>query len=345
MRISVNLLIFLFSFGILLGPAYNTYLNYDYKKNPDCETYMSIANGEFKDQSLIRRYRIVVPFAAKVVSMPFETFYTKLWKHRDGEEWPLRMGFFLVNITIMSFVGLMIYHCCKSYAISDTGSLLALIAILVGGRFGNLFAAIPITDSLYLLLLCSVIYALKTSNALVLSLCIIAGPLVKESFIFVAPLIFFLSSMSKIKQLILFTLGGLLVFSIRYWIDEHTGVELGASIASDGKHIYKIGYTIKRLASVRGLGELCTVLGLFSLFIVIGLTKGKEAIRSWTSHLDKIIWWFIPIILIHTFLSGEAARMLYAGSAAWAIIIGLIWDHHPVMTQCKSFVRNHTQWQ
>ncbi|MDB5271673.1 MAG: hypothetical protein JWO58_40 [Chitinophagaceae bacterium] len=332
-----NLLIYFFSFALLLGPAYNTYLDYNYSNNPDCNTYMSIANGEFKDQSLIRRYRILVPFTAKVVAYPFERIYTKLWPHRATSEWPLRMGFLMVNMALMSFVGLAIFHCCKAYDISDTGSLLALIAVLVGGRWGNLFAAIPITDSLYLLVLCGVIYALKKNNYIALSLCILIGPLSKESFIFVAPFIFFLSSLSKFKQLALFAIAGSIAWTIRYVIDAQAGSSMGESLASDTGHFSYIGDSILRLASVRGLGELATVLGLFSFVLLAGFTGGKAAINSWTQHLDKIIWWFIPVILIHVLLSGEAARMIYAGAAAWGIMIGLIWDHHPLLVKVKGF--------
>lgn len=331
MRSHKNLLIYFFCFALLLGPAYNTYLDYDVKNSSDCKTYLSIANGEFKEQSLVRRYRIIVPFMAKGVALPFEQVYTKLWPHRGNAEWPLRMAFLLVNLSIMALVGLTVFHCCKAYDISNTGSLLAVMAVLVGGRWGNLFAAIPITDSLYLLLLSVVLYALKTNNHLLIALCILMGPIVKESFLFVAPLIFFLSSLSKIKQLALFALSGLIVFLIRYWIDQQAGSSMTASIASDSEHFYNIGITIKRLWSIRGLGELCTVFGLFTLILLAGLTQGKKAIASWINHTDRIIWWFIPVMLIHALLSTEAARMIYLGAAAWAVMMGLIWDHHPLM--------------
>ncbi len=338
MRSYKNLLIFFFCFAILVGPAYNTYLDYNYKNNPDCNTYMSVANGEFKDQSLVRRYRIIIPFVAKAISFPFEQVYTKLWPHRADSEWPLRMAFLLVNLSLMAFTGLMIFHCCKAYHISNSGSLLAVIAVLVGGRWGNLFAALPLTESLYFLILCGVIYAIKTNNSFILGCCIIVGPLAKESFIFVAPFIFLLSPLSKIKQVAFFAASGLLALLIRYWIDHQAGSSIAASVTSDTAHIHNIGTSILRIASVRGLGELATVLGLFSLLLLAGFAGGKKAVISWTSHTDKIIWWFIPVILVHALLSSEVARMIYLGSAAWAVMIGLIWDHHPVMVNIKARV-------
>lgn len=336
MSLYKNFLLFFFCFAILVGPAYNTYLDYDYKINPDCVTYMSIAKGEFKNQSLVRRYRIILPFAAKAVALPFEQVYTKLWPHRADTEWPLRMAFLLVNLSLMALTGLTIFHCCKAYNISDFGSLLAVIAVMVGGRWGNLFAALPLTDSLYFLILCAVIYAIKTSNSLLIACCIFIGPLAKESFLFVAPFILFLSPLSKIKQIALFAGSGLLVFSIRYWIDQQAGTSMTASVASDTAHIHNIGLSLFRIASVRGLGELGTVLGLFSLLLLAGFTGGKKAIASWTNHTDALIWWFIPVILIHALLSTEVARMIYLGSALWAVMLGLIWDHHPLLVNVKA---------
>ncbi|MBC7485641.1 MAG: hypothetical protein H7282_02680 [Cytophagaceae bacterium] len=335
-----NILIFFFCFAILVGPAYNTYLDYDYKSNPDCNTYMAIANGNFKDQSLVRRYRIVVPFVAKVISFPIEQVYAKLWPHRANAEWPLRMAFLLVNLSLMALTGLAIFHCCKAYNISDSGSLLAVIAVMVGGRWGNLFAALPLTDSLYFLILCAVIYAIKTNNSLVIACCIIIGPMAKESFIFVAPFIFFLSSLSKIKQVALFALSGLLALGIRYWIDRQAGTSIAASVASDTEHIHNIGVSIIRIASVRGLGELATVLGLFSLLLLAGFAGGKKAITNWTNQTDKIIWWFIPVILVHALLSTEVARMIYLGSAVWAVMLGLIWDWHPLMVKVQGWFKS-----
>jgi hypothetical protein len=296
---------------------------------------MSIANGEFTNQSPVRRYRIIVPFAAKAIALPFEQVYAKLWPHRASTDWPLRMGFLLVNLSIMSLAGLTIFHCCKAYHISDTGSILAVIALLVGGRWGNLFSAIPITDSLYLLVLCGVIYALKTNHTLILAICIVLGPLAKESFLFLVPFIFFLSSLSKIKQIALFALSGLIALGIRYCIDQQAGALMTASISADAEHVYNIGSSILRLISVRGLGELATVMGLFSLLLLYGFTGGKKAISAWTSHTDKIIWWFIPVILIHALLSTEVARMMYLGAAVWAVMLGLIWDWHPKIIAVK----------
>ncbi len=328
-------LIWFIAFAVLLGPAYNLYLSYDYTANPDCHTYLAIANGEFKDQSLTRRYRVLVPFAAKAFALPIATIYTKLWPHRAASQWPLKLGFLAVNLLLMATVGLMIFLTCKAYLISDAGSALAMIAILCGGRWGNLFAAIPITDSLYLLILIGVVLAIKTGNNALLIVCIILGPIAKESFVFVIPLIFFFSNMSKWKQVIAFMISGMIVLGSRYWIDHIAGTSSTESLVNDANHIENIAYSLKRILAVRGLGELATVLGLFSVIIIIGFTNGKAAVKSWASAIDPLLWWFIPVMLLHAILSSEVARMLYLGSAVWAVMIGLIWDRHPFFVQIK----------
>lgn len=298
----------------------------------DCRTYMSIANGEFKDQSLTRRYRILVPFAAKMISLPIEKVYSKLWAHRNESDWPLKMGFLIINLLLMSAAGCAVYLLCKAYAISESGSLLAMIAILCGGRWGNLLAGTPITDSLYLLILTLTILAIKTRNDFMLAVCILIGPLAKESFIFVAPLIFFFAPMPKWKQLLLFAVAGSIAFGIRYQIDQLAGSKSVDSIVNDANHIENIFYSFTRILSVRGLGELGTVLGIFSFILLAGFTKGKTAIKSWSTHIDAFLWWFIPVMLIHALLSSEVSRMLYLGSAVWAVMIGLIWDKHPLFS-------------
>ncbi len=329
--------IWLFALALLVSPAYNLFLSYDYKSNPDCNTYISIARGEFNDQSLTRRYRVIIPFAAKAFAWPLESVSAKLWPSRVGDDAPLRLGFLFVNLVLMATVGLVIYLTCKAYLISQAGSLLAMIAVLCGGRWGNLFSAIPITDSLYLLVIAASILAIKTHNNRLLALCIIIGPLAKESFIFIAPLIFFFAPMHKWKQLILFVSAGIVAFSIRYFIDMKAGSTLLESLVNDVHHTENIGYALQRIANLRGLGELCTVLGFFTIILMIGFTKGKEGIKSWASCMDPMLWWLIPILFLHAVLSSEVARMLYLGSTVWAVMIGLIWDKHPVFVRVKSY--------
>ena len=58
-----NIIVFLFCFAVLLGPAYSLFdsYNYDTEANPDIKTYLGLANFDF-DQSPIRKYRVIVPF-------------------------------------------------------------------------------------------------------------------------------------------------------------------------------------------------------------------------------------------------------------------------------------------
>jgi hypothetical protein len=271
MQLTKHFFIYFFALSIIIGPAYNTYLNYDYTQNPDCNTYLSIADGNFEDQSLVRRYRILVPFAAKIISLPIENTYKKLWPTRESNQGPLRLGFFLINVVLMSTVGLSIYAYCKAYEISETGSILAMTAVLVGGRWGNLFAAIPITDSLYLLTLCGTLYALKKENNLLLFTCIIIGPLAKESFLLMLPLIFFTSKYSKLKLCTWFCISIVIALGIRYQIDHMTSLSIDRSMHADLDHINNVYDSVLRIVSIRGLGELGTVMGLFSMVLIVGL--------------------------------------------------------------------------
>jgi hypothetical protein len=331
------LLVWLFSLAILISPAYNLYLTYDYNSNPDCKTYLAIANGNFKGESITRRYRIIVPFAAKAIAWPIEKVYAKLWPHRAAAEWPLRMGFFAINLMLMATVGLVVFLTCKAYQFSTAGSFVALIAVLAGGRWGNLFAAIPITDSLYILVITAVVYAIKTKNNYLLAACIVIGPLAKESFIFIAPLIFIFADMHKLKQGAFFLVAGAIAFAVRYRIDEVAGSTAEEGIINGLSHIDNVMYAMQRIFSIRGLGELATVLGIFSFVIIIGLTNGMHAIKSWLGRLDFILLCLLAVMLLHAALSSEVARMLYIGSIIWALAIAAIWDCHPVFIRIKNY--------
>lgn len=158
----------------------------------------------------------------------------------------------------------------------------------------------------------------------------------KESYVLVIPIIFILSKTPKIQLFVFFILAGILSWLTHYWIDLNTVESVTKSISTDLDHVYNVRESIKRIFSIRGIGELATVLGLFSILLVIGFTGGRDGIKSWAKYCDNIVWWFIPVVLIHALLSTEVARMLYFGSACWAIMLGLIWDNHLWLQKYKS---------
>ena len=72
----------LLAVALLAGPAYPTYVHYDFSHSRDTLTYLSLAKGEFKGTSVTRRYRVVVPALAAAVAWPVEQVYARVWPNR-----------------------------------------------------------------------------------------------------------------------------------------------------------------------------------------------------------------------------------------------------------------------
>lgn len=322
-----NLLLFFFAFSIIIGPGYNTYLHYDFSYSIDAKTYIAIAKSDFKDQSITRRYRVLVPFVAEAIAYPISKIYTRLWPQRNDSDWPLRLAFLIVNCVVTSLAALVIFHICRLYGAGAVSSFMAMMAVLVSS-WTNYTVGIPMTDSLYLLIIALTVYGIKAKNAIALICCIFIGPFAKESFIFIAPIIFFWGCIPKWKQVILFILSATLVFGSRWLIDLQAGTAYSSSFLNAFDHTDNFSYTLHRVFAFRGLGELFTILGTFTFIILAGFTGGKYERNKWVPYLDWPCLALIFSLIIHAILSGEVSRMLYFGAPVWAIMMSLILDRH-----------------
>lgn len=316
---SNQILIFLFFLGIILGPAYNTYVHYDFSHTKiDCEAYLKVADANFEEATITHRYRVIVPFIAKAMSLPISAVYTKLWPHRADSNWPLRIAFYLVNSLILALAMLLLYQWLNSLSLGPKKwiALLACAAV-ISGRWYNYMAGLPLTDSLYVLVIVATCIAIQSKNWKWLLLCIFIGPWAKESYLFVAPLLFIFGP-NKWKQIPFWIVSGAFVFGMRYWIDQSIGIEATKSISEYSGHFNDFVYTFKKLASARGLGELFTVLSIFTL-VVIGVFMKKDL----RTQIPSYVIWLLPLFVFHAFLSGEAARMLAFATPLWALCLML----------------------
>lgn len=320
-------LIFFLALSMVIGPGYNMYLHYDFSHTIDTRTYLDIAKGKFENESLTRRYRVPVPWAAAVVAWPISKVYTAIWPSRPADEWPLRLAFYIVNSILAAIAGMIIFYTCRAYGGSVISSFIAMTAVMAG-RWMNYTAGLPMTDSLYLIIVSLTLYAIKTRNNPALIACILLGPLAKESFIFIAPIIFFFGSVPKWKQVILFLLSGAIAFALRWWIDRQAGTSGDASLENAFLHADNIIVSLKRIFSVKGLGELFTIMGTFTFIILAGFTGNKPNSSPWRKAIDLPVLLLLVAILIHAVLSGEVSRMLFLGSVIWAVLMALVLDRH-----------------
>lgn len=275
---------------------------------------------------------------AKAVSKPFEKIYSKIWPKRPSGTWPLQIGYYIVNSLLCALAGLVLFELSRSYGVSGIWTLVAITAIL-SSRWLTYMAGLPLTDSLYLLVISATFLGLRTNNSTLLICVILIGPFAKESFVFIAPIIFFYAHMGWIKKILAFVISGVVVFAVRYWIDHSNGLEVEASFSKAFDTFNTIEYSLKRMFSIKGIGEIFSVIGVFWAIICIGFWRGKNDIKSWGSKMDAPILWLIPAIIIHILLSGDVARMMLFGAPVLVVTIGLILEHHRSFNTLRTTLR------
>lgn len=306
-----------FCAALLAGPAYDSYLHYDFSHSTDAESYVQMAGGNF-DVCVTHKYRALVPGLAKLVSLPVQTVFGIIWPHRDDRAFHLRLGFLLVNLTFMSLVGLVLFRTCEAYRFSLVECGLAVTGILVS-RWANCLASIPLVDSFHLLCVSLLFLALKTRDSRLLTLAILLGPLSKESFLFIAPVTLLFGSLRIGAQLVLYAIAGLLVLAVHAVIDlEFPGTGTG-SVQNAFNHLQNVPISLRRFASPGGLGEVFTVLGLFNMVWLLGLLRPRR--REFLGTMDWPLWCLLGSVIVQALISTSLARMLFVAAPFWAVLL------------------------
>jgi hypothetical protein len=313
-----NLILFLFCFAILFGPAYALFdsYNYDVIANPDIKTYLGLANFDF-GQSPIRKYRVIIPLLASGFNYMLGPIFSRITPHTfPGPDFSMCMSFLIVNSIFMSVFGMLVYRLCKEFVVSGIAVIVGLLSVLTC-RWTSYYAGLPGVDSLYLVIIAMTLLGIKTQNSKLIIVAIFIGPWAKESFIFVAPLLFFFSSVKKWKLVVLFGASGFLVFLFRYYLDMYSNATFGSGLNSDLAHIQNITASLKLLFSFQGIYQITSVFGMWSLLFVFLLNSRFRAILKQNTTLYLVV--FLFIVLIHLLLSSDIARMLYLASPVFAI--------------------------
>jgi len=300
------------------------YVHFDFSHSSDTESYLAMSSGNY-NVSPVHRHRFIIPLAAKIVAIPLQVVYTKLWPHRAESMWPLQLAYFLINSFLVAFYGWIVYRLLRFYSTQLKAILIALVAVLTS-RWVAYIAGLPLTDSLYLIAIASLLYSIKAENKTLFIVTVLLGGLMKESFLLFAPLILLAGPFNW------YTRAGLLAGSLIILFGEHALIDLWLPIDETAavtketlveifiRHIHKTTTTIGELLSVRGLGEIFTVLGVFTFLLVYGALN-KDSRNAWKTSVEKYYWIFFGCIIIHALISGDAARMFYFGSALYGVLI------------------------
>ena len=317
---------YLFCLAILIGPAYNMYVHYDFSHSGDTESYLTMSNGDY-NVNPVHRYRFIIPCTAKFIAWPLQAVYTKLWPHRAENLWPLQLAYFIINTLLTAFYGWLVYRIIRLYSNQLTAVVIALTAVLTS-RWVAYIAGLPLTDSLYLVAIAALLYSIKTRNAILFAAVVLSGGLAKESFLLFAPLIVLAGPGTWYLRT------GLIIASLAVLFTEHALMDIWLPMTETAtvtketlieifiRQVNQITGTLGTLFNVRGLGEIFTVLGVFTFILLYGALN-KSIRQRWATSIEKYYWIFFACILIHALISGDVARMLYFGSALYGILITL----------------------
>ncbi len=322
----LNIKLFFFFFTILLGVSYHIIDVTPKSDVPDTRDYIGIAHLDF-DQHPVRKYRVIVPLAAFTVNAAFGNLFEKVrpWSFPD-DEFGLSVSFLLVNVSLMALFFTLLYHFVLSYSSSPVSIVIALASALAT-RWTLLIAAMPIVDSLYLVVIMLILLGIKKNKNHLIYISLFLGPWAKESFVFFIPIIFFFSSAPKKRVLLLIFLSGVQVVFGRYLIDSLSGGNFVSGISEDIAHFSNFAESFYRLISFRGFFEVFSVVSLWPL-LLIPLIANKQLI-SFIKKIDVYLFWFFLVVFVHAILSTDLARMFYLASPALAAVWSCAVDWWP----------------
>jgi len=317
-------LVFLFCLAAIQGPAFSLMDNYDQSTCVDCQTYQGLARFDF-DQSAVRRYRPIVPMLASALYHTLGPVFRKLQPGSFPGDFALSFSFLLVNSILLALWGVLIYRFCKDYGIATVPSTLGLLVMLTC-RWTPYIAGTAMVDSLYCIVVALSLLGIKEKSSSYTVLAIFLGPFAKEAFIFIAPVIFFFSHMSKLKLTACFLLSGLLVFGFRYAYDHFAGFPPASGLAADIYHLNYIKENLHKLFSFHGVYDILSNPGLWLIvpLAAFWLVPGYKA------ALRQRVAWYMPFfllsILVHMLLSGYLERMFYLTMPLLCMFIALAID-------------------
>ncbi|MBD2721374.1 hypothetical protein IC234_04485 [Hymenobacter sp. BT189] len=328
------LLPWLVAVAALANLAYPMYVHYDFSHSPDTRSYLRMAAGRFDSVRVTHRYRVLVPAAAAAVAAPVARLYARVWPQRPAGQWPLRFSFYLVNCLLLAAAGACWFNAARQTGASPEAAGLAMLAVLTS-RWAVYGAGLPLTDSLYLLATGLGYYAIRRGAGAgwALAVALLLGPLAKESFVFWLPWLFWFGrhSLTWPKQLAALAVGLAALFAVHFWVDAHVGAPTSQSVSNALDHFHNVAYSLHRAASPKGLGELLSIFGFFTLVLPLALWLEKNQGARSTESLFSSLGWaelgLLAVVAIHMLLSGDLGRMGYLAAPAFCVALALVFTH------------------
>ena len=316
-----NVLVFLFCLAVIQGPAFSLMDNYNQAECIDCQTYLGVAKLSL-NQSPVRRYRPIVPAMAGSINYVCGKVFNKIHPLSFPGDFPLSMSFFIVNNLFVSIWGVLIYWFCRAYGLGVLESLTGLL-VMLSCRWTPYIAGVPMVDSLYCAVLGLALLGIKEKKEYMVVWAIFLGPFAKEAFIFIAPVIFFFSHVSKLRMIVYFALSGVLVFGFHWAYDHVAGFPPTSGLDADLYHFQYVKGNINRLFSFHGAYDILSNFGvwLFLPLAALWVTPGYKALLK--ENTEWYMLFFMVSIFVHMLLSGYFERMFYLAMPLLCMYTGL----------------------
>jgi hypothetical protein len=299
--------IFLFSLAVIHGVSFQVMDMLTVVDNPDSITYLGIAELDF-NQSEIRKYRVIIPFLAGLINLVFGSLFDFVAPWTFEGDFSLGVSFLIVNNLIMALAGVFIFKYVYAHTRHFLASMLGLVSFLTC-RWTGVLAGTPLVDSLFVLILVLVLLGLKTENRHMLVVSIFLGPSAKESFIFIAPIIFFYAPIKRKNLILYFVISGVLVFLGRFLIDYLSDTPPLLAFEKDVRHLSYFMIGFKRLFSFHGIYEVFSVTGFWVLLIIPAIWHKR--MTNYLKEFSGYEWWFVMSVIFQALISVEIARMLF----------------------------------
>ncbi len=326
------LLPWLLAVAALANLAYPMYVHYDFSHSPDTRSYLRMAAGHFDSTRITHRYRIIVPAAAGAVAAPLAQAYARVWPQRPAGQWPLRFAFYLVNCVVLAAAGACWHNAARLSGASALAAALAMLAVL-SSRWAEYAAGLPLTDSLYLLVVALGYYAIRrgAGGGLALALALLLGPLAKESFFLLVPWLLWFGrpALAWGRQGLALGAGLLALAAVHHLIDARLGVPAAASVSNALDHFTNLAYSARRALSAKGIGELLSIFGLFTFIVPAAywLERTRPAALRWSAPLGWAEGSLVVLVAAHMLLSGDLGRMGYLVAPVFCAALALAFTH------------------
>ena len=326
------LLPFAVALAALANLAYPMYVHYDFSHSLDSRSYLQMASGRFDSARVTHRYRVLVPALAGVVARPIAQVYARIWPQRPAGYWPLRFSFYLANCVLLALAAACWYRAACISGATASAAMLAMLAVLTS-RWAEYAAGLPLTDSLYLLVIGLGYYAVLRGpgGRWALALAYLLGPLAKESFLLLVPWLFWFGrpTLSWPKHTLALATGLLALAAVHHVVDARIGAPAAASVSNALEHVENFKYSLHRALSPKGTGELLSIFGVFTFFIPVAYwleIRGTHR-PPWFAPLGWPEATLLLLVALHMGLSGDLGRMGFLAAPVFCAALALVCTH------------------